>query len=288
MKMISIMPWWSKIVLKIILSRIPIKYSFWRRLGIFRHGYMAQSSYGFDVFNNHLSRAGLNGKLYGKVVLEIGPGDSIATAIIAASYGAKAILVDVGKFATNDMSKYDDIIVILKRAGLNPPDISAAKSSEEILTACNAEYLTDGLKSFSFVETSSVDLVFSQAVLEHIRKQDFIHMMKECFRVLTCEGVASHRIDLKDHLGGSLNNLRFNEYIWESNFFANSGFYTNRIRFNKMLDMFKESEFVSEVISVRRWENLPIKKSSFSKEFSSLLDKDLIVSGFDVILKKNI
>ena len=283
-----IMPWWSKIVVKIILSRIPIKYSFWKYLGIFRHGYMAKASYGFDVFNNHVSRAGLKGKLHGKVVLEMGPGDSIATAIIAASYGAKAILVDVGRFATNDMSIYNDIIVFLKSAGLNPPDISAAKSIEEILVACNAKYLTDGLKSFSSLETSSIDLVFSQAVLEHIRKHDFVGMMKECFRVLTCEGVASHRIDLKDHLGGSLNNLRFNEYIWESNFFANSGFYTNRIRFIKMLDMFKESGFASEVINVRRWENLPIKKTILSKEFSFLPDKDLIVSGFDVMLTKNV
>jgi len=282
------MPWWSKILVKIILSRMPLKYSFWKYLGIFRHGRMAQASYGFDVFNNHVSRAGLKGKLHGRVVLEMGPGDSIATAIIAASYGAKAILVDVGIFATSDMSRYNDIIVFLKHAGLNPPDISAAKSIEDILVACDARYLTHGLKSFSSVETSSIDLIFSQAVLEHIRKHEFVGMMKECFRVLTCEGIASHRIDLKDHLGGSLNNLRFNEYTWESNFFANSGFYTNRIRFIKMLDMFKESGFASEVINVRRWENLPIKKTILSKEFSLLPDKDLIVSGFDVMLTKNV
>lgn len=282
------MPWWFKIAVKIILSRIPFKYSFWKYLGIFRHGYMAQASYGLDVFNNHVSRAGLKRKLNGKVILELGPGDSIATAIIAASYGAKAILIDVGKFATNDMTRYNDIIVFLKHAGLNPPDISAAKSIEEILMVCNAKYLTDGLKSFSSLESSSVDLVFSQAVLEHIRKYDFIGVMKECFRVLTREGVASHRIDLKDHLGGSLNNLRFNEYIWESNFFVNSGFYTNRIRFIKMLDMFEDSGFVSEVIDVRRWESLPIKKTKLSKEFSFLPDKDLIVSGFDILLTKNV
>jgi predicted SAM-dependent methyltransferase len=282
------MPWWSKILVKIFLSRIPFNYNFWKFLGIFRHGYMAQASYGFDVFNNHVSRAGLKGKLNGKVVLELGPGDSIATAIIAASYGAKAILVDVGRFATTDMSRYNNIIVFLKNAGLNPPDISTAKSIEEVLLACNAKYLTHGLKSFSSVDTSSIDLIFSQAVLEHIRKHEFVGMMKECCRVLTCEGVASHRIDLKDHLGGSLNNLRFNEYTWESHFFANSGFYTNRIRFIKMLDMFKESGFASEVINVRRWESLPIKKTLLSKEFSFLPDKDLTVSGFDVMLTKDV
>ena len=113
------MPWWFKITLKIILSRISIDYSFWRSLGIFRHGYMAQPNYGFDVFNNHLDKSGLNkDELYEKIILELGPGDSIATAIIAASYGAKAILVDVGKFATNDMSRYKDIVTFLKKSGL--------------------------------------------------------------------------------------------------------------------------------------------------------------------------
>ena len=32
----------------------------------------------------------------------------------------------------------------------------------------------------------------------------------------------------------SLNNLRFNEYIWNSDIIVKSGFYTNRIRFEEM------------------------------------------------------
>lgn len=219
------MPWWLKIALKIFLSRIPINYNFWRRLGIFRHGYMARPNYGFDVFKNHLRESGLNkDELHEKVILELGPGDSIATAIIAASYGAKAILVDVGKFATNDMSRYKSIVSFLKKNGLNPPDISSSKTIEDILLACNAKYLTEGFESLSFVKNNSIDLIFSQAVLEHIRKKDFSNSMRENHRVLVHGGVASHWVDLKDHLGGSFNNLRFNEGIWESNFFQVLGF----------------------------------------------------------------
>jgi SAM-dependent methyltransferase len=283
------LPWWLKILVKIILSRVPINYSFWRRLGIFRHGYMMQPNYGFDVFNNHIHKSGLNkGDLHEKVILELGPGDSIATAIIASCYGAKAILVDVGKFATNDMARYKNIVKFLKKSGLNPPDISNAKTIEDILLACNAKYLTQGFRSLSLVKNDSIDLIFSQAVLEHIRKQDFKNTMKENLRVLAHDGVASHWVDLKDHLGGSLNNLRFNEKVWESNFFANSGFYTNRIRFFKMLDIFKESNFRINVIKTKYWEHLPVKKKMIAKEFSSLSEKDLIVQGFHVVLKKKI
>jgi hypothetical protein len=64
--------------------------------------------------------------------------------------------------------------------------------------------------------------------------------MTECRRVLSDTGVASHSVDLKDHLEGGLNNLRFSEKLWESDFFVNSGFYTNRIQFYEMLNHFKE------------------------------------------------
>jgi len=104
-------------------------------------------------------------------------------------------------------------------------------------------------------------------VLEHVRKHEFLDTMRECFRVLTVEGVASHRVDLKDHLGGSLNNLRFSERIWESEFFVNSGFYTNRIRFPEMISLFKNAKLRVEIGDIRRWERLPVKRQSLSNRF---------------------
>jgi len=47
--------------------------------------------------------------------------------------------------------------------------------------------------------------------------------MNEYCRVLSSDGIASHRIDLKDHLGGSLNNLCFSVRVWESDFSFNQG-----------------------------------------------------------------
>jgi SAM-dependent methyltransferase len=282
----TLIPWWFKILAKIILSRLPFGYKVWQRIGIFRHGYMEQGSYALHVFNEHVSRAGKQVMLQGKTILELGPGDSIATALVAASYGAKAILVDAGPFAMTDIEGYHKLAQDLEHAGVSPPDISTAETLDEILDACNAVYLTEGLHSFSSIEAGTIDLIYSQAVLEHVRKHEFQDTMRECFRVLTPAGIASHRVDLKDHLGGSLNNLRFSERIWESEFFVSSGFYTNRIRYPKMITICKQVGFDVEVCDVRRWDDLPLKKQSLSKEFSYYSNEELIVTGFDILLRK--
>ena len=284
----ALIPWWLKIPAKAILSRMPIGYGFWQCLGLFRHGYMDQASYVFNVFNEHVSRAGLQGKLQGKTILEMGPGDSVATALVAACYGAKTILIDAGPFAMTDLAAYRKLSEDLGRTGVNTPDISKAETLDEVLAACDSTYLTQGLADFSSIKVGTVDLIYTQAVLEHVRKREFSDTMRECFRVLAPEGIISHRVDLKDHLGGSLNNLRFSERVWESEFFVRSGFYTNRIRYPEMIALFKDAGFNVEICDVRRFACLPLKRQYLSKDFSYLSDEDLIVTGFDVLLRKGI
>jgi SAM-dependent methyltransferase len=279
-------PWWLRISAKILLSRIPIGYDFWQRIGLFRHGHMDQASYVINVFNSHISMSGLDGDLQGKTLLELGPGDSIFTAIVAACYGCNTILIDAGSFATRNINSYKKFSENLEKRGLSPPNISDAETLDDILISCKARYLTDGLSSFKYIETGSVDLILSQAVLEHVRKNDFLETMKECARVLVDSGVASHRVDLKDHLGGRLNNLRFNERLWESDFFVKSGFYTNRIRFSDMMKLFSVAGFSIDASDISRWEELPIKRHSLAQEFLHTTDDDLLVSGFTVRLSK--
>ena len=278
-------PWWAKIGAKVLLSRLPFDYQLWQKLGLFRHGYMDQSGYLSGVFDAHVSRSGIKSDLVDKTILELGPGDSVGTALVVASYGARAILLDAGAFAVKDVGFYQRLADDLLAMGLNPPDIVGASDLDDVLVACNARYLTKGIQDFSVIETGSVDMLFSQAVLEHVRKHEFVKTMKECRRILSKNGVASHRIDLKDHLGGGLNNLRFSHKVWESDFFSKSGFYTNRIRYAEMLSLFKESGFRVEVLKVDRWDELPISPFSMDESFSVLSDDELVVKGFDVLLK---
>lgn len=278
-------PWWMKICAKLILSRLPVGYPSWQRLGLFRHGRMDQADYIANIFDKHIRFAGLADRLHDKVILELGPGDSAGSALLAYGFGARAILLDAGSFAVRDIQFYKMLAESFRLMGLEQPEIDDAVTLDDVLSATGAKYLTEGLNSFAQIETGSVDLLYSQAVLEHVRKHEFIMTMNECRRVISSEGIISHSIDLKDHLGGGLNNLRFSEDLWESNFFAKSGFYTNRVRFSEMCRYFKESSFEVEVMQVDMWEKLPITRHEIDSSFSVFSDQDLCVKGFDVLLR---
>ena len=57
--MIRKIPWWLKIVIKIIFSRLPIRYSFWQSIGLFRHGKMDNTDYSIRVFKEHLKKSNI-------------------------------------------------------------------------------------------------------------------------------------------------------------------------------------------------------------------------------------
>lgn len=278
-------PWWGKIGAKLFLSRLPLGYAVWQRLGLFRHGDMDASDYAIRVFQSHSEKSGFSNHLSGKTILELGPGDSIASAIIATAYGARAIIVDAGRFVREETVPYIELERVLAEKGLHPADLSGCRDIDEILDRCGAKYLTEGLKNLKKIEDESVDLIFSQAVLEHVRRHEFLETIQECRRILRPGGICSHQVDLRDHLGGGLSNLRFSEGVWESEFFTKSGFYTNRIQYSQMLNMFRQVGFQVQVTDVRRWETLPTRRNKLSTEFRYLPEDELCISGFDVLLR---
>jgi len=280
------LPWWAKIGAKLALSRVPAAYTVWQRLGLFRHGYMDTAQYAIGVFSSHVQRTGLTNQLVGKTVLEVGPGDSVATALIAKAHGARALLVDAGSYAQLDLTVYRRLADELRAVGLAPPSLDNVSNLGELLEACEASYLTEGLASLRTLGDATVDFVFSQAVLEHVRKHEFLDTQRELARILKPDGICSHRVDLRDHLGGKLNNLRFSSKVWESPFFFKSGFYTNRIRYSEMVSLFQQAGFAVEITETRHWDKLPIAHRHMAAEFCDIPEEVLIVSGFDVLLRR--
>ena len=282
------LPWYAKISAKIVLSRLPIPYSFWRGIGLFRNGAMDKADYSIQIFSQHVQNAFEHLNLSGKTVLELGSGDSVASAIIAASAGAEKIyLVDVGAFATRDMSFYVQLVQELtKRDGFTPPTITSDMSFEQMLEACNAEYLTDGLNSLKSIDTSSVDFIWSHSCLEHVRKHEFDATMSELWRILADNGQVSHSIDLQDHLEHSLNNLRFSENFWESKFMVRSGFYTNRLRASDYENSFAKSGFQVGKWNEGKWSDIPLPRQKMHKDFCERSERDLLVRTISTNLKK--
>jgi SAM-dependent methyltransferase len=280
----KLIPWWFIIATKLVAARLPVAHHIWYRLKIFRHGKMIDPAYALGVFERHYAKAGMAAKP-AFTCLEIGPGESAFSALVARSKGAaETILVDAGHYIRYSEDAYRSLSRFLEQQGVQVPRAVDYSSLKSYLESLNARYLFSGAGSLAELPDASVDFIWSQAVLEHIRKADFLRTLRELRRVMKPNGVASHRVDLKDHLGGSLNNLRFREDCWESEFMATSGFYTNRIRYAEMIELFERAGFrVSEVESVR-WPTLPLMRARMALPFREMPEDDLRVSGFDVLL----
>jgi SAM-dependent methyltransferase len=277
-------PWYLKLISKLVLSQLPLSYSSWRKLGLFKHGNMDLAEYSIGVLDGHISRAGMSKDFSGKVLLELGPGDTVSTALIARAYGGSSLLVDSGDFASHDLTIYRKLAAHLARLGYNMGFLEGISSRSTLLAGCNSSYFTGGTSSLEKIESKSVDFIFSHAVLEHVQKGDFTRTLRELRRILKDDGRVSHRIDLTDHLGGSLNSLRFSESLWESALFRDSGFYTNRLRCDQIVEAIEDSCFHVEELNALQWSELPISQRALASPFNRMPLSVLSIYGLDLIL----
>lgn len=278
-------PWQLKIAAKVILSRVSVSHRFLNRAGIFKTNEMENAGYAIGVFHRHFQNAIFARKVEPFVALELGPGQSVSSMMIARAYGACVTYeVDITPFTVNNIERYRVLENCLREKGLNPPSLAKCSNLDDLMGVCNGQYLSNGLESLKNLPTASVDFVFSHTALQHVRRKDFVPLLAELRRVQRRDGVGSHTVSISDILGGNLNDLRFRQETWESEFMANSGFYTNRIRYHEFLDCFREAGFVPDVYRVARWDKLPTPRSRMAPEFAALPDAELQISGFDVYL----
>jgi len=281
-------PWWLRIAGKLVLSRLPVPYAWWRWIGLFRHGRLAgdverrSNGFAFHV-GNYRQRDGA----MPRSVVEIGPGDSVGTALFAKAAGAERIwLVDSGRFAVDDPGHYRAALARIAALGGTPPPLSAPGGLDAVLAATGAVYRTDGIAALGDIADSSVDLVFSHAVLEHLPRAQFDRFLHESLRILRPGGVCSHTIDLQDHLGGALNHLRFSRHFWEHPAISRSGFYTNRLRYSEICTRARVRGFDVTVQRLSRWKRPPTPRRVLAAEFRALSDDELAVAGFTMVLIK--
>lgn len=282
----SRIPWFVKIPAKIVLSRLPIGARHWQDMNIFRAGPMDQPQYAYDTFKKHFDATGM-GDLQGCTVLELGPGNSLLTALFARSFGAtRALLVDSERLATEDLSIFAQAEQILSELRRPVSEAGSGLSLNAVLDRLNATYLTDGLASLQSIPDGEVDFLFSNAVLEHIRLSEFAALVKETRRVLKPDGAASHVIDYRDHLQNGLNHLRFSERLWESKFMAGSGFYTNRITWPEMKSIFETVGFHVEPHSLQPWPaGLPTLQKRMALPFRNKPSHELMTMLAHIVLR---
>ena len=270
-------PWWAKMGLKVVLSRLPVSYATWSRLGAFRHSFLTDANKVVHAARAHVARyRELRGKAP-RCVLELGPGDLTTRAVTYAALGVtRIIFVDVGDFGANDVAAYQRAAELAGESGLAPPDLQGARDREDVFRRCRTEYLCGGLADLEKIGSGEVDLIVSDAVLEHVRKRDFLPLLHQLRRVAVSDAVALHGIDFHDHLGGGLQNLRFSGATWESEWMARSGFYTNRISPSAVIELMQKAGFETSVRYRLIWPRAPIRRDKLNANVgSSWSDHDL-------------
>lgn len=287
MAIISKLPWWAKLYAKLVLARLPVSYNLWRKLKLFCHGQMNDPVRAIRTFEKYYLCAREHSNIAtGFTVLELGPGDSILSGLVARSMGASQVwLVDAGAFADMDLTACKRTLALLKQAGYLNLDLGGAANVHELLQRSSVRYLTSGTASLANIPDASIDFFWSQVVLEHVAVDEFPVLLRELRRIVKAQGIGIHSVDFRDHLSNALNHLRFSHAIWESRIFRNSGFYTNRIRPGAMLAMFRDAGFDTKVIAKTYWPEIPTPRPTMVMPFRKMPDAELRLAEYEILVR---
>lgn len=255
-----------------------------------------------------------------ELVAELGPGDSLGTGIAALISGAdRCYAFDVVRYAApeKNLCLFDEIVELFRARTPIPgedefpevkPKLSDYAFPEDILTrdhlekALAPERLREIRTSIanlanpgdrariSYVapwesETQlqgiKVDMIFSQAVLEHVDDLDSVYRAMRA--ALRPEGFISHQIDFRSHRTHALWNGHWtcSPWVWKM-LRGNRPYLINREPFSAHRAKLEQSGF--EVRCLQRSE-LPntLTRDQLSAEYRHLGDDDLSTSGAYIV-----
>ncbi len=252
-------PWWLKLSAKLALGALPVPAAAWRAIGLRRHSFhalaperlvepLAWRQRRFTALAGRAPRA----------VLELGPGAMVLRAPVAAALGFGPIwYLDVEDDAPRDLAPYRQAAEAARQAGLTPPELSACATREDVLAACGARLLIGGAAALDAVPAGSIDLAFSEVVLEHVRRADMPPLLAALRRVTAPEGLGLHAIDFHDHLGGGLRHLGMPDGFREGAAVARAGLYCNRLGLSQIAHAFEDAGFAATVTHRGLWPFAP-------------------------------
>lgn len=121
------------------------------------------------------------------------------------------------------------------------------RTLEQLLRTARINYIAPGDASKTGLPPGSVDVVFSNSVLEHVPLQAIKVIMSEARRILKSNGLSIHSVNCGDHFAyfdssiSAINYLQFSEAEWRR---WNTPFlYQNRLRPQDFLDIVNATGF---------------------------------------------
>ena len=222
------------------------------------------TDYNFGVCRHHISAVRQFGSYapVGQNIVEIGPGGNLGNAIVLIASGARRVYcIDNYRHLDFQSSRTDFYLQLVEKLIADPEILPVAISeewdTEKALKAIeDAVYFSGGAVQLNTdriqymapcdalcipLEDRSVDMIFSHAVLEHVKHP--ARVCREFGRVLKPGGYISHVIDLRDHFDpDGLQMLRYPTWLWNL-MSSNSHGYVNRCRASHFEQFFRESGF---------------------------------------------
>lgn len=272
--------------------------------------------YCYSVWMRHLIKAheaGLDTGL--QKIAELGPGDSLGIGLCAVLCGAKEYYaLDVKPHANLELNKriLQELIMLLKRRKAIPnetefPSISPSLKNysfpHDILTDETLAYslhpdrlaaihkaledtLTKDIVHISYIapwqnvslheSEGALDMVFSQAVMEHVEQVDATYA--SLYKWLRPGGYMSHTIDYKSH-GYTRDwngHWTVSEFLWKI-VKGNRPYLINRLPHSTHIRAMKKAGF--KIVSEMRRISTPLARNKLADGFRVLSDDDLMTSG---------
>jgi SAM-dependent methyltransferase len=171
--------------------------------------------------------------------------------------------------------------------------IAASKQLDQLLSAANIDYKAPAdATSMPWLDDESVDIVYSNSVLEHVEVDVLPGIMREAWRILRPGGVMVHAVACNDHYAhfdrsiSFVNFLQFSDTQWKK--WNNSLNFQNRLRASDFLNFAKKSGFriVHEARSVRPGVEAALTKLTIAPEFASYSREDLSATSIDFVAEK--
>lgn len=281
-----------------------------------------EALYCYSVFLRHYAVAKRNGlSVTPKTVLELGPGDSIGVGLCWLLCGAEVYhALDAAQYASADKSLaiFDELVRLFEREAPIPRNLVEVKTevrplldgdespvgkvdlSPERLAAIREAIKEMGGPSgrniriaysapwnaATPIPAASVDIVYSQAVMEHVMDLDGTYAAMA--RWLRPGGYISHQIDFKSH-GSSFDwngHWMYSERQWKKAKSKHAYLAINRKPCSHHLDLISRSGF--EILSVIRVETEGgINRRHLARDWAAMPDDDLICSGVHVLARKS-
>lgn len=278
--------------------------------------------YCYSVWLRHLATANACGVTVNpKVVAELGPGDSLGIGLAALISGAERYYAfDIVEHVDHErnVAIFDDLVALFKNrkdipgerefSGVYPQldsygfpsDVLTDERLDSALDADRIGRLRDSVVDMhgedsviqyrvpwfdsSVLEKNAVDMIFSQAVLEHV--DDLTKTYKAMYSWLSPSGFMCHQVDFRSHgFAGEWNgHWTYSDLVWKM-YRGKRAFLLNREPHSTHVKLLQETGF-KVFLDKQVTSTSNIDRSRLSHRFRDMSDEDLTTSSAFIVAGK--